>query len=121
MSPADKPIVWLKGPMRTPPFSVDARIEAGFLLRRLQRGDVLGLPSSRPMPAIGAGCHELRITDGGANWRVMYRIAVDAIVVLEVFAKKTPTTPKAVIDECRKRLEMYRRVTTRPGGVRNAR
>ena len=46
--PADVPLVWLFGEVKTPPFSAEARVEAGFLLRRLQGGDVLGLPQSRP-------------------------------------------------------------------------
>ena len=121
MSPRDKPLVWLQGEVRTPPLSDAGRIEAGFLLRRLQRGDTLGLPASRPMPGIGAGCHELRIADGAANWRVVYYIASDAIVVLDVFAKKTPTTPKVVIDECRRRLATYRKVITEKKGNRDAR
>jgi phage-related protein len=121
MSPRDKPLVWLKGQVRTPPLSAEARIEAGFLLRRLQRGEVLGLPASRPMPSVGSGCHELRILDVGLNWRLMYYVATDAIVVLDVFAKKTPTTPKAVIDECRKRLRMYLKITSAKKGARNAR
>src|SRR6187549_898048 len=110
MSPHDKPLVWLEGEVKTPPLSDAARIETGFLLRRLQRGELLELPASRPMPTIGAGCHELRIVDGNANWRLMYHIATDAIVVLEVFAKKTPATPKTVVEDCRKRLAMYRNV-----------
>jgi hypothetical protein len=61
--PADVPLVWLFGAVKTPPFSAEARVEAGFLLRRLQQGETLGLPQSRPMPTIGAGCHELRIPD----------------------------------------------------------
>lgn len=121
MSPQDKPLVWLKGQVKTPPLSAAARIEAGFLLRRLQRGENLGLPTSRPMPGIGSGCHELRILDGTANWRLMYHIATDAIVVLDVFSKKTPATPKAVIDECRKRLAMYTKLTTERKGTRYAR
>jgi phage-related protein len=116
MSPRDEPIVWLRGEVNTPPFSAEARIEAGFLLRRLQRGESLGLPSSRPMPAIGAGCHELRIVDVGVNWRLMYYLATDAIVILEVFAKKTPATPKSVIDDCRKLLTMYQAVTKKKRG-----
>jgi len=49
----DKPLVWLHGQVKTPPFSSEARVEAGFLLRRLQRGETPGLPASRPMPAVG--------------------------------------------------------------------
>ena len=63
-----------------------ARLEAGFLLRRLQRGDSLGLPHSRPMPDIGTRCHELRIPDDAVTWRVVYRIDPDAVVILDVFA-----------------------------------
>jgi phage-related protein len=118
MSPHDKPLVWLKGQVKTPPLGEAARAEAGFLLRRLQRGELLGLPASRPMPTIGSGCHELRIRDGEANWRVVYHLADDAVVVLDVFAKKTVVTPKAVLEACRQRLAMYRKVTK---GTRDAR
>jgi len=77
------------------------------LLRQLQRGEFLSMPQSRPMPSVGPRCHELRINDVTNNWRVVYRIDNDAIVILEVFAKKTGKTPKAVIDTCRKRLKEY--------------
>ena len=63
----------------------------------------------------------MRIADVGANWRFVYHIATDAIVILEVFAKKTQTTPKSVIDDCQKRLEMFRRATTMKKGNRHAR
>ena len=77
------------------------------MLRQLQRGDLLSMPQSRPMPSIGPRCHELRINDATVTWRVVYRIDTDAIVILEVFAKKTGKTPKAIIDTCRKRLKEY--------------
>lgn len=38
----NRPLLWLKGEVKTPPFSQRARVEAGFLLRRLQQGEVLG-------------------------------------------------------------------------------
>ena len=107
MSPHDKPIVWLHGEVRTPPFSAAARLEAGFLLRLLQAGEALGMPHSRPMSSIGARCHELRIVDENATWRIIYRIDVDAIVIVEVFSKKTAQTPKRVIDAARKRFKEY--------------
>jgi phage-related protein len=109
VSPKDKPLAWLHGQVKTPPFSATARIEAGYLLRRLQRGDVLALPHSRPMPSMGARCHELRIGDAGAAWRIMYRIDADAIVIVEVFAKKAPRTPKTVLEVCKARLKEYDR------------
>ena len=103
----DKPLVWLKGEVKTPPFSPDARIEAGMLLRRLQRGENLGLPHSRPMPTIGRRCRELRISDENVTWRIIYRVDPDAIVVGEVFTKKTSKTPLAVIDVCKRRFKQY--------------
>ncbi len=49
----DKDVVWLHGEVKTPPFSALARIEAGYLLRRLQLGEKLSMPQSRPMATIG--------------------------------------------------------------------
>jgi phage-related protein len=103
----DKPLVWLEGEIKTPPFSSTARLEAGYLLRRLQRGEMLGLPHSRPLASIGPRCHELRVNDERATWRIIYRIDSDAIIILEVFSKKTRTIPRAVIDACKKRARAY--------------
>src|SRR5215207_3370042 len=97
MAHADKPLVWLHGEVRTPPFSAEARVEAGMLLRRLQRGERLSMPASRPMSIIGRRCHELRIVDANQTWRIVYRVDPDAVVIAEVFSKKTATTPTAVI------------------------
>ena len=103
----DKPLVWLEGEIKTPPFSAGARLEAGLLLRRLQRGEMLGMPHSRPMPSLGPRCHELRINDAGVAWRIIYRIDSDAIVILEVFSKKSGKTPRSVIDACKRRIKEY--------------
>ena len=65
------------------------------------------MPQSRPMSVIGARCHELRIKDGDSIWRLVYRIDPDAIVVLDIFQKKTAKTPNSVIQNCRKRLKEY--------------
>ncbi len=107
MSPNDKPLVWLHGEIRTPLFSKQARVEAGYLLRLLQKGELLSLPHSRPMPSIGNRCHELRVNDRNETWRIVYRIDYDAVVILAVFAKKTGKTPKQVIDACQQRLHRY--------------
>ena len=107
MADSDKPLVWLAGEVKTPPFSAQARLEAGVLLRRLQRGELLSLPHSRPMPGIGKRCHELRIPDERVTWRIIYRLDVDAIVIGDVFAKKTPQTPGTVIDVCHRRFRRY--------------
>jgi phage-related protein len=106
-SPRRKPLVRLGGEIKTPPFSKEARVEAGFLLRRLQEGESLGMPHSRPMPSIGPRCHELRVRDENRIWRVVYRLDPDAIVVVGVFAKTTRATPKHDIEDCQKRLKAY--------------
>lgn len=103
----DKPLVWLSDVVKTPPFSATARIETGVLLRRLQRGEGLGMPRSRALPAIGRRCHELRIIDRDHSWRIVYRVDSDAIVIADVFDKRTRATPASVIDRCRARLQRY--------------
>ncbi|HEX9641830.1 MAG TPA: type II toxin-antitoxin system RelE/ParE family toxin [Candidatus Krumholzibacteria bacterium] len=109
MRPSDKPLVWLHGEVKTPPFSQAARIEAGYLLRLLQKGQAVGMPHSKPMPVVGPRCHELRVRDARADWRIVYRLDSDAVVILEVFTKKTRATPKTVIDACTRRLGEYDR------------
>jgi len=100
-------LAWLRGDIKSPPFGTAARIEAGYLLRRLQTGEMIGMPMSRPLPAIGARCHELRVNDEGQSWRIVYRIDADAIVIADVFSKKTRATPRQVIDTCHRRLREY--------------
>ena len=107
MAAADKPLVWLRGEVKTPPFSGAARLEAGTLLRRLQGGEKLSMPHSRPMPVIGPRCHELRVVDEQKTWRLVYRIDPDAIVLADVFPKTTRQTPARVIADCKRRLRLY--------------
>jgi phage-related protein len=59
------------------------------------------------MRSIGARCHEIRITDENQIWRIIYRIDSDAIVILEIFTKKTAQTPLHVIEVCKRRLKLY--------------
>lgn len=108
-----KPLVWLQETVKTPPFSKEARIEAGVLLRQLQDGGHVGMPHSRPMPSIGRRCHELRIQDAEVTWRIVYRLDADAVVILDVFKKKSRQTPSTVIDTCKQRLRDYDAATTR--------
>ncbi len=105
----DRPLVWLHGEVKTPPFSTEARRRAGFLLRLVQLGTSLSMPESRPMPSIGVRCHELRIPDHAlrVTWRLVYRIDPDAIVIGDVFVKKTQKTPKELIDACKRRYSYY--------------
>lgn len=111
MSKPAKVIIWFSGEIKTPPFSKEARLEAGFLLRRLQYGERLSMPHSRSMPSIGKRCHELRIRDKDEIFRIIYRIDPDAIVILEIFKKKSKQTPQYVIKQCKTRIRDYDQIS----------
>jgi len=68
------------------------------------------MPASRPLPEIGAGCHELRVVDRDATWRIVYHVADDAIVLLDIFSKKTRALPRSVSTAAKRRLREYLRV-----------
>ena len=51
-------------------FPEDARHDAGYQLDKVQRGDQ---PDDfKPMPTIGKGVEELRVTDPSGAYRVIY-------------------------------------------------
>jgi phage-related protein len=102
-----KPVVWLHGRVKTPPFTLSGRIEAGLLLGLLQSGERLSPPHSRPLPTIGPRCAELRIRDAEHNWRIVYRLDNDAVIVVDVFPKKTQRLPDEIVRQCRQRLRAY--------------
>jgi phage-related protein len=106
-APAAKPLVWLHGEIKTPPFTSKGRQEAGMLLRLLQQGELLGMPQAELLPDVGKRCGALRIRDAGHNWRIMFRIDPEAILILEVYAKKTHKIPDEVIEHCQGRLKRY--------------
>ena len=105
--PTRKPLVWLHGEVKTPPFTAKGRQEAGILLRLLQEGEWLGMPQAEPLPDVGPRCGALRVRDAEHNWRIMYRIDVHAVLVVEVYPKKSQKIPDEVIDRCKKRLKQY--------------
>ncbi|MEO8631518.1 MAG: type II toxin-antitoxin system RelE/ParE family toxin [Betaproteobacteria bacterium] len=107
-----RPLVWLHGEVKTPPFTAAARLEAGALLRRLQQGDKLALPHVRPMPVLGARCAELRIPDATVTWRILYRLDTDAVVIAAVFAKQTQATSATILATAKARLRHYDQVNT---------
>jgi len=61
------------------------------------------------MPAIGAHSHDLRIPDRERSWRIVYHIAGDPIVILDVFIKKMQAIPANVIKLCSQRLAAYKK------------
>ena len=102
-----RPLRWLHGEIKAPPFSEAAQDEAGRLLRRVQNGEMLTEPQAKPIRQIGVDVYELRVRDKNVNWRIIYRADDDAVLIIEVFAKKTSEIPKQVIENCKKRLRGY--------------
>jgi phage-related protein len=83
-------------------FPEDAKQDAGFQLDKVQRGEQ---PTDfKPMPAIGKGVEELRVSDESGAYRVIYaaRLA-DAIYVLHAFPKKTQATAKRDVELAKSR------------------
>jgi phage-related protein len=78
-----------------------------MLLRLLQEGQRLGMPQAEPLPDVGPRCGALRVRDAEHNWRIMYRVDSDAILVVDVYAKKTRRIPDEVIQRCKQRLKQY--------------
>ena len=74
-------------------FPDDARHDAGYQLDKVQRGDQ---PDDfKPMPAIGKGVEEIRVSEPSGAYRVIYLARrVEAVYVLHSFHKKTKATPK---------------------------
>jgi phage-related protein len=98
----DKPLLWL-GSSRSDvrAFPQDARIVAGFQLRRVQQG--LDPNDWKPMPTVGPGVREIRIHIE-VEHRVFYVASFpEAVYVLHAFEKKTRRTAAQDVELGRKR------------------
>jgi phage-related protein len=69
------------------------RHDAGYQIDKIQRGEQ---PDDfKPMPAIGKGVEEIRVSDTSGAYRVIYLARrAEAVYVLHAFQKKTQATPK---------------------------
>jgi phage-related protein len=74
-------------------FPDEARRTAGFQLDRVQRG--LEPFDWKPMPTVGAGAVELRVSDASGAFRVVFVARFpDAVYVLHAFQKKSRKTSR---------------------------
>jgi phage-related protein len=91
-------------------FPDDARQDAGYQLDKVQRG---GQPDDfKPMPAIGKGVEEIRVSEPGGAFRVIYVARrPEAVYVLHAFQKKTQATSKKDLDIAGKRFSQLLRGT----------
>ena len=69
----------------------------------MQRG---GQPDDfKPMPTIGRGVEEIRVSDPSGVFRVIYFARrVDAVYILHAFPKKTQTTAKKDVAIAKRRF-----------------
>lgn len=82
------------------------RHELYELLRFVALGEIPEFPTSRPMPVIANGVHELRLNDHLGRIRVFYYVKRrDAILLLHVLEKKSQKTPLKSIRITKKRLK----------------
>lgn len=89
-------------------FPEDAQHDAGYQLEKVQRGEQ---PDDfKPMPSVGKGVEEIRISDESGAYRVIYLARrAEAVYVLHAFEKKTQATLKRNIDIARKRFAQVSR------------
>ena len=89
-------------------FPEDARHDAGYQLDKVQRGQQ---PDDfKPMPSVGKGVEEIRVTDDSGAYRVIYVARrVESVYVLHAFQKETQATSRRDIEIARKRFAQLSR------------
>ena len=88
-------------------FPDDARLEAGWQLELVQRGD--DPDDWKPMKTVGPGVREIRIREASGAYRIIYLAALeDRVLVLHAFQKKTAATPHKDIELASQRLKKWK-------------
>jgi len=113
MAESRRPLVWLHGEVKTPPFSAAARLETGVVLRRLQRGDAIGLPHVRPMPVLGARCAEIRNLRCDRNMAHPVSPGPGCSCHRRGVCEKDASNPKSILDTAKDRFRQYDRAIRR--------
>lgn len=87
-------------------FPEGVKKDLGYLIHRLQKGDVLTAPYSKPMKSVEVGANELRVKDASGAYRVFYYLKTQkGILIFHAFVKKSQKTPKKEIDQGQKNLK----------------
>ena len=86
--------------------SEEVRGDLADAIARLEEGQKLAMPLSRPMPSIAPRVHELRLRDRAGIYRVFYAlIGPGGIWLLHAHTKKTNAATPQTIDLVKKRLK----------------
>jgi phage-related protein len=103
-----KPVRFLGDSLCLRDFPEDVRHDAGYQLDKVQREDQPG--DFKPMPLVGKGVEEIRVTDESGAYRVIYVARrAEAVYVLHAFQKKTQATPRRDIEIARTRFAQISR------------
>lgn len=71
----------------------------------LAAGKKLGMPISRPLPSVGKGLHELRLSGRAGEYRVFYVIKVgDSIYVIHAATKKKQAMDRQTTELLKQRM-----------------
>jgi phage-related protein len=94
----EKPIYWVGTSYKDLlAFPDEAKRDAGYQLHRVQNG--LDPENWKPFDTIGAGVKEIRISEDGNAFRIIYVAKFsEKIYVLHSFQKKTQKTPSKDIN-----------------------
>ena len=88
---------------------VELREEFFEAILKLQKGEQLKMPLSRPLSNIAKGLHELRLKDRSGIYRLFYCLRVCQVVyVIHGFKKKTDKLPIREIRVIHRRLKEIR-------------
>lgn len=86
-------------------FPEEVRKKIGKAIFELQQGKKLEMPLSKPMPSVGSGVEEIRVSGRNGIYRVFYYTkGMDSVVILHSFMKKTQQTPSQDIEIGKNRL-----------------
>lgn len=102
-----KLVIWDRIALKTiRDFPSPVRLEVGVLLRLLQKGELLGMPQSRPIKTVDVSAFELRVKDRSGAYRIIYILYdVDRIFIPHAFTKKSQKTPLHEIKIAKQRLK----------------
>jgi len=89
-------------------WSTEVKKELGAVLTRLQKGESIGMPDVRPIPAIAPGVAEIRVADRRGTFRTFYVIhSRFGILVFHAFMKKAEKTSEPEKETARVRLRDF--------------
>ncbi len=87
---------------------IGVRKDLGSVLTLLQKGENVGMPDVRPMPSVGKGVAEIRVSDGSGTYRAFFAVRTEyGVLVFHAFKKKAQATPSKEIETAKQRLKTF--------------